>query len=65
MKTMLKLINRFHKLHPDYKASFGRWESYKGYYVVYIQEPVLGLTHKYTFESCREFREWMDGVVLD
>ena len=65
MKTMEKLVNRFNRMNPDYHACFHPEWSYRGYYVVYITEPVCGLSSRYEFQSCKEFREWMEGVVLD
>lgn len=65
MKTMQKLCKRFERIHPGYKAELDTMESYRGWYVIYITEPVLGLTSTYYATSCREFRDWMNGVVLD
>ena len=65
MKTMEKLVRRFNRLNPDYHAELEWRDSYPGWYAVYITEPVCGLTSIYHFSTCAEFREWMDGVVLD
>jgi hypothetical protein len=81
MPTMTQLCRRFSKVHPGYEAWLDRTESYPGFYRVYVQptQPQLHLkigamrfaTHAlvdgtwYTFTTCRDFREWMDGVVLD
>jgi len=64
MKTMEKLIARFNRMHPDYLAELCT-DSWEPKYTVYITEPVLGLVSRYVFDSCREFSEWMNGVVLD
>lgn len=65
MKTFPKLIKKFKRLYPEYEAYFDTLESYKGYYRVAITEPVCGLTAWYTFESCKDFSDWINGVVLD
>ena len=63
MKTMEKLIARFNKMNPDYLAELSH-DSWEEKYTIYITEPVCGLVERHVFASCREFREWMDGVVL-
>lgn len=65
MKTMHKLIAKFKRMYPEYDAWFDEEMSQPHYYWVAITEPVLGLTSTYMFESCREFNEWINGVVLD
>ena len=65
MKTIPKLIRKFKNMYPEYDAYFDESESYKGYYRIAIIEPVLELTSWYTFDSCRDFNDWIDGVVLD
>ena len=65
MKGIRKLIKRFIKMYPEYEAWFDEIDSYPGYYVIAITEPVLKLTCRYIFTSCRDFKEWMDGVVLE
>ena len=64
MKTMEKLVRRFNRIHKGYTAELCK-DSWEPRYTVYITEPVWGITHGYVFASCRAFREWMDGVVLD
>ena len=64
MKTMEKLIKRFERLHPDYEAHFNDWESCPGYYVIFITQHGLWPA-EYIFSTLKDFREWMDGVVLD
>lgn len=64
MKTMETLIRRFNRRNaPTYRASLDPIDSYPGYYVVYVSDPVC--VARYSFKSCRDFREWMDGVSLD
>lgn len=65
MKTIKKLIKRFNRLNPDYSVCLDELESYAGYYRINITEPVLGLTSCYTFETCKDFADWINGVVLD
>ena len=66
MKTFRKLVKRFEKLHPNYECWFDELESFRGSYKVCITDKhILQLPAYYSFESCRDFREWMDGVVLD
>ena len=64
MKTIRKLCARFARLYPDYEIYFDEMESYKGYYIIYITEPVLKLTSRNIFESCRDFAEWTNRIVL-
>ena len=64
MKTMQRLVKRFNRLNPDYHASFHpEWQD-TSEYAVWISGPD-GTSARYTFATCRAFREWMDGVVLD
>lgn len=71
MKTMEKLCKRFNRIHNGYKAIFDPFFSYRGYYNVTIMNDdkdfpsLYGLTSVYTFKTCREFKEWIDGVVMD
>ena len=69
MKTMKTLCSRFNRLHPGHVALFDEFFSYPGYYNVTIVDrregKGYGLSACYTFTTAREFREWMDGVVLD
>jgi len=53
------LCKDFCKLNPGHDAVYDKIESYPGYYVVYVDE------HRYTFSSCSDFEEWINGVVLD
>ena len=64
MKTMEKLIKRFNRNNPGYMAELDWQDSYPGYYTVWITN-TFGLSARYHFRTCKEFREWMDGVVLD
>ena len=64
MKTFCQMITRFNKRNPGYHAYLDLFESYRGYYRVYISGPD-SVGALYTFASVREFKEWMDGVVLD
>jgi len=69
MKTMIKMINRFNWMNkPNYSASYNFWESHRGYHKIWITRHDVNtgdLISEYTFTSAKEFREWMDGVVLD
>lgn len=65
MKTMEKLVKRFNRLFdPECTAELDWINSYPGWYTVAIVDG-LGMLTNYHFRSCREFREWMDGVVMD
>lgn len=66
MKTMKTLVKRFNRLFGNsfYEAVLDTFDSYPGHYVVCITGP-FGITNAYSFATAREFREWMDGVVLD
>ena len=65
MKTIQKLIKKFKRMYPDYDAWLDPIDSYKGNYHIAITEPVCGLTSWHYFSTCREFNEWINGVVLD
>ena len=65
MKTIQKLIAKFKRMYPDYDAYLDPIDSRKGYYWISITEPVCGLSSWYCFGTCREFEEWINGVVLD
>ena len=65
MKTMEKLIKRFNRLmDPEMSAELDWINSYQGWYTVVITDG-CGLPGRYHFRTCKEFREWMDGVVID
>jgi len=63
MKTMELLTRRFNRLNPGYHADLDWRDSYAGWYTVYIMGH--GCSTRYHFSTCADFREWMDGVVLD
>lgn len=65
MKTMEKLCRRFEKLFPEYCADLDALESYRGCYRVCIIDVERDIWSWHIFTSCRDFREWMDGVVMD
>ena len=68
MKTMEILCTRFSRIHPGYTAYLNKIESYHGYYKIVIYSPVdlpINIPFEYTFRSCREFSEWMHGVIMD
>ena len=66
MKTMRELVEQFNRKFKDdyYVATLDEINSRRGWYVVMITGP-MGMTNPYYFTSCGEFREWMNGVVLD
>lgn len=64
MKTMQKLIEKFNKQNPNHTAELDTFDSYRGYYKVYIGRSDWWDYSTLTFKSCKEFKEWMDGVVL-
>lgn len=63
MKTMEKLCDKFDRKYPAYVAILDSW-CCKGYYPVWIKDLISGLQVKYIFTTCREFKDWMDKVVL-
>lgn len=65
MKTFEKLCRKFEKLFPGYCADFNEMESYRGCYRVCIINVENNLWCWHIFTSCRDFKEWMDGVILD
>ena len=62
MKTMEELCKRFGDLHPGYEAYLDEPLSYRNYYRVYIYDTDSKLGTWYAFHSCKEFKEWSDGV---
>jgi len=65
MKTMQNLINRFNRLNPNYSAYLDPFDSRAGWYVIYVSGGPMGLSARHFFSTCAEFRDWMDGVILD
>lgn len=65
MKTMKKLCKRFNVIHKYHIAELDPVESAEGYYVVYVTDELYNLSTRYVFETCKEFEDWMNGVVLD
>ena len=63
MKTMQKLCRRFERLFPIYAADLDTLESYRGCYRVCIIDLETEMYYWHMFKSCRDFREWMDGLV--
>lgn len=64
MKTMESLCSRFSRIHPGYSAYLDPICSYPGFYNICIDSPD-GFPCWYIFRSCREFSEWMHGVIMD
>lgn len=65
IKTMKELCMRFNAMHKYHVADFCSYESAVGYYVVYITDETFNLSSRYVFETCKDFEDWMNGVVLD
>ena len=68
MKTMERLCKRFNRIHKPYTATLNTLDSYRGYYRVCIANKISDFfddTCYYTFRSCAEFREWIDGVIMN
>lgn len=65
MKTMEKLCRRFERMFPDWCAELDTLESYPGCYRICIINTALDVWAWHMFTSCRDFCEWMHGVVLD
>lgn len=65
MKTIEKAITVFKHWYPEYGMELDKTESCPGYYVIYVTEPVLGLTDRMIFTSVKECRNWIHGVVLE
>lgn len=64
MKTMKELCKRFNRLNKgECTATPDEINSYRGYYRVVLDNDWHYAT--YTFKSAREFREWLNGVILD
>ena len=66
MKTMEKLLSQFNRNHRNHRAELDTINSYKGYYRICISSFYpFSLSSTYTFYTCKEFSDWMKGVVLD
>ncbi|MCR5566022.1 MAG: hypothetical protein K6F61_04160 [Clostridiales bacterium] len=64
MKTMEKLCKRFNRMNPCYHAELDWINSYKGWYTVIIESEYEYPAH-YHFPTCNDFKDWINGVVLD
>lgn len=64
MKTMKKLIQKFNRKFPNYSAYLDCIESYQGCYRICISDDEYKLSSWYIFDSCRDFNEWMNGIVF-
>lgn len=65
MKTFEKLCKRFSRLFPGYEIYFDKLESYPGFYRVCITRLDFNIPAYYTFETCKQFAEWINGVILE
>lgn len=66
METMRKLVERFNRRHQHYRAFLDEINSYSGWYIIHISDyPNCFHSCMYRFSSCKEFSEWMKGVVLE
>ena len=65
MKTMEKLIRRFNRNNGrGCTAQLDYWKSEQGQYYVDVCHPE-GYWAEYHFNCAGDFKDWMDGVVLD
>ena len=67
MKTMGMLCKRFARIHPGSSAELDELGSYPGYYRICVEtkSPGAGTLYTwYTFKTCKEFKEWSEGVIL-
>ena len=65
MKTMERLIKRFNRLYPGVHAELDWINSYPGWYTVVITDNDYGVNDRYHFQTCNDFRDWMEGVVWE
>lgn len=65
MKTIEKLCRKFERLFPSYCADFDTINSYKGCYRICIIDVERNLYSWHIFTSCKDFSEWINGVVLE
>ena len=70
MKTILALCRRFNRIHADSNstAELDELGSYPGHYRICISTNYPGagtLNAWYVFSSCRDFKEWTDGVIFE
>ena len=71
MKTIKKYIKQFNKNNPGFIAELNDIDSYINkqsncscYYIV-ITDTENDIPGFYQFYSCKEFKQWIDGVVLE
>ena len=71
MKTIQKYIDQFNRKNPGFVAELNDIDSYinkrshcSQYYIVItdVENDIPGF---YCFYSCKEFKQWIDGVVLE
>ena len=65
LETMRELCKRFERMYPGQTAHLDEIECDTDYVKVYIEDPELNVGSWYTFESCDDFKAWMDDVVMD
>ena len=65
MKTMENLCRQFEKRFPNYCAELDDINSYNDCYYICIIDIENNLWSWHIFNSCDDFRSWMNGVVLD
>lgn len=71
MSEIRRLCRRFEKLNPGYECSLDEIYSWKGSgrtrgnYKIFIGNKETRFGSWYTFRSIREFREWVNNVIME
>jgi len=71
MSEIRRLCRRFEKLNPGYECSLDEISSWSGSgsacgnYRIYIGNKETQIGSWYTFRSIREFREWVNNVIME
>ena len=71
MKTIKMYIDQFNRNNPGFIAELNEIDSYidkkthcSCYYIV-ITDTAHNIPGFYQFYSCKEFKQWIDGVILE
>ena len=71
MSEIRRLCRRFEKLNPGYECSLDELSSWvgcgsaRGNYRIFIGNKETRISSWYTFRSIREFREWVNNVIME
>ena len=60
-----RICRRFEKLNPGYECYLNPQWSCRGSYDVYVGNKETRIGRHYNFRSQKEFREWVNGVIME